>query len=144
MPLSYAEPVGTLNLAEDERWLTATRVVDSPHFRKSPRLSQLLLYLSEQTLLNHPELLTEHAIAMRVFEREADFNPGVDTIVRSHMVRLRQKLEQYAVDNHGTASMQLGIPKGDYVVRFERVASPAPMQTPPAEIAEPIQSFAVD
>jgi hypothetical protein len=142
MPLSYAEPVGTLNLAEDERWLTATRVVDSPHFRKSPRLSQLLLYLSEQTLLNHPELLTEHAIAMRVFEREADFNPGVDTIVRSHMVRLRQKLEQYAVDNRGTASMQLGIPKGDYLVRFEPVAPLADAQADQREIAAPAHPVA--
>jgi hypothetical protein len=133
-----------LNLAEDERWLTAAQIAESPHFRKSPRLTRLLLYLSEQTLLNRPELLTEHTIAMRVFEREADFNPGMDTIVRSHMVRLRQKLEQYAIDNQGTASMQLGIPKGDYLVRFERVASPAPMPAPSAEIAEPIQSSAVD
>ena len=144
MPLSYADPSTELNLAEDERWLTAALIAESPHFRKSPRLTRLLLYLSEQTLLNRPELLTEHTIAMRVFEREADFNPGVDTIVRSHMVRLRQKLEQYALDNQGTASMQLGIPKGDYLVRFERVASPKPMQAPAAEIAEPIQSFAAE
>lgn len=144
MPLSYVDPPTTLNLAEDERWLTAAQIAESPHFRKSPRLTRLLLYLSEQTLLNRPELLTEHTIAMRVFEREADFNPGMDTIVRSHMVRLRQKLEQYAIDNQGTASMQLGIPKGDYLVRFERVASPAPIQAPSAEIAERIQSFAVD
>jgi hypothetical protein len=139
MPLSYVDPPAILNLQEDERWLTATRIVDSPHFRKSPRLSKLLLYLSEQTILNRTELLTEQTIAMRVFEREADFNPGVDTIVRSHMVRLRQKLEQYAIDNHGTASMQLGIPKGDYVVRFERIASPETMpeemRTNPKEIA---------
>jgi hypothetical protein len=143
MPLSYVDPPTTLNLAEDERWLTTARIVESPHFRKSPRLTRLLLYLSEQTLLNRPELLTEHTIAMRVFEREADFNPGVDTIVRSHMVRLRQKLEQYAIDNQGTSSMQLGIPKGDYLVRFERVASPVTVQSRPAKIAEPIPSFAV-
>jgi hypothetical protein len=144
MPLSYVDPSTTLNLADDERWLTAAQIAESPHFRKSPRLTRLLLYLSEQTLLNRPELLTEHTIAMRVFEREADFNPGMDTIVRSHMVRLRQKLEQYAIDNQGTASMQLGIPKGDYLVRFERFASPTSMQPPPAEIPEPIQSFAVE
>ncbi len=137
MSLSYAEPVSTLNLAEDERWLTTRRVVDSPHFRKSPRLSQLLLYLSEQTLLNRTELLTEHTIAIRVFERDADFNPGVDTIVRSHMVRLRQRLEQHALDNRGTASMQLAIPKGDYVVRFERIAPPADVQADSKKIATP-------
>jgi hypothetical protein len=137
IPLSYAEPVSTLNLAEDERWLTTRRIIDSPHFRKSPRLSQLLLYLSEQTLLNRTELLTEHTIAMRVFEREADFNPGVDTIVRSHMVRLRQRLEHYAVDNQETASMQLTIPKGDYLVRFERIPPSMDVQADPKDIAAP-------
>jgi hypothetical protein len=137
MPLSYAEPVSTLNLAEDERWLAAKRIVDSPHFRKSPRLSQLLLYLSEQTLLNRCELLNEHTIATRVFEREADFNPSVDTIVRSHMVRLRQKLEQYALDSRGTESMQLAIPKGDYLVRFERIAPSADVQAEAGEVAKP-------
>src|ERR1700742_798982 len=91
-------PPTVLDLAEDERWQTVRRVVDSPHFRKSPRLSRLLLYLSEQTLLDRGELLTEQNIANRVFERKADFNPGVDTIVRSHMVRLRQKLDQYAAE----------------------------------------------
>jgi hypothetical protein len=135
MPLSYAESVSTLNLAEDERWLTVMRIVDSQHFRKSPRLSQLLLYLSEQTLLDRTELLTEHTIATRVFEREADFNPSVDTIVRSHMVRLRQRLEQYALDNGGTASMQLAIPKGDYLVRFERISPSTDVQIDPREIA---------
>jgi hypothetical protein len=142
MPLSYVDPPATLNLSEDERWLAAARIVESPYFRKSPRLTRLLLYLSEQTLLNRPELLTEHTIAMRVFEREADFNPGVDTIVRSHMVRLRQKLEQYAIDNQETASMQLNIPKGDYLVRFERTALSEPIQSRPSEVAAPVPSVA--
>jgi hypothetical protein len=142
MPLNYAGRSAPLNLAEDERWLTAVRVVDSLHFRRSPRLSQLLLYLSEQTLLNRPELLTECTIAVKVFERDADFNPGVDTIVRSHMVRLRQKLEQYAADNRETASMQLDIPKGDYLVRFERVAPPRESQTAQVEIATRVHPIA--
>jgi hypothetical protein len=142
MNLSYVEPASTLNLAEDERWLTTRRVVDSPHFRKSPRLSQLLLYLSEQTLLNRIELLTEHTIAVRVFEREADFNPGVDTIVRSHMVRLRQKLDQYSVENHSTASIQLAIPKGDYLVRFEQIAPSLEMQPDSEEATTPVHPVA--
>jgi hypothetical protein len=119
-----------LDSAEDERWLTIRRVVDSPHFRKSPRLSRLLLYLAEQTLLDRTELLTEHNIATSVFERAADFNPGVDTIVRSHMVRLRQKLDQYAAVN--ASAIRVTVPRGEYLVRFERVASFSDdLQTPP-------------
>jgi hypothetical protein len=122
MLLNQLHPQTVLDLSDDERWMITLRIVDSPHFCKSPRLSRLLLYLSEQTLLDRTELLTEHCIAIRVFEREADFDPGVDTIVRSHMVRLRQKLDQYAAENRTDSSMRVTVPKGEYVVRFERIA----------------------
>jgi len=122
MLLNQVHPQTVLDLADDERWMITQRIVDSPHFCKSPRLSRLLLYLSEQTLLDRTELLTEHCIATRVFERESDFDPGVDTIVRSHMVRLRQKLDQYAAENRTDSSMRVAVPKGEYIVRFECIA----------------------
>ena len=122
MLLNQLSPQTTLDLADDERWMITQRIVDSPQFCKSPRLSRLLLYLSEQTLFDRTDLLTEHNIAIRVFEREADFDPGVDTIVRSHMVRLRLKLDQYAAENRTDAWMRVAVPKGEYIVRFERIA----------------------
>ena len=130
---------GILDLDQDERWLTIHRIVTSQHFRKSPRLSQLLLYLSEQTLLGRTDLLTEHTIATRVFDREAGFDPGVDTIVRSHMVRLRQKLEQYTEDAGPAASMQVSVPRGEYLVRFHRLAPPptAPQTVEPPPFSSP-------
>jgi hypothetical protein len=106
-------------LAEDERWLTVQHVVESPSFKKSPRLRSLLLYLAAQTLAGRPDLLTEYNIATAVFERKADFDPDVDTIVRSHMVRLRQKLDQYAVENEANGSICVTVPKGEYRVRFD-------------------------
>jgi hypothetical protein len=106
-------------LAEDERWLTIQHVVESPSFKKSPRLRSLLLYLAAQTLAGRPDLLTEYNIATAVFERKADFDPDVDTIVRSHMVRLRQKLDQYAVENEANGSICVTVPKGEYRVRFD-------------------------
>ena len=113
-------------LAEDERWLTIQHVVESPYFKKSPRLRSLLLYLAEKTLAARPDLLTEYNIATTVFERKADFDPDVDTIVRSHMVRLRQKLDQYAVENETTGAICVTVPKGDYRVRFDHVMERLP------------------
>jgi hypothetical protein len=113
-------------LAEDERWLTIQHVVESPYFKKSPRLRSLLLYLAEKTLAARPDLLTEYNIATTVFERKADFDPDVDTIVRSHMVRLRQKLDQYAVENETTRAICVTVPKGDYRVRFDHVMERLP------------------
>ena len=116
-------PSGADLLAEDERWLAVQHLVESPYFKKSPRLSALLLYLAEQTLTARTDLLTEYNIAIGVFERGADFDPEVDTIVRSHMVRLRQKLDQFVAENE-TRSIRVTVPKGDYRVRFEQ---PAPL-----------------
>src|ERR1700759_4675861 len=119
MLLDQLSPQSELDLAADERWITVQRVVESPLFRRSPRLSRLLLYLAEQTLLEQTELLTEQNIAMMVFERTSGFDPGVDTIVRSHMVRLRQKLDQFAAENQPQLPMRVVVPKGEYLVRFE-------------------------
>ena len=59
MLLNQLSPETMLDLAEDERWMITQRIVDSQQFCKSPRLSRLLLYLSEQTLLDRTDLLTE-------------------------------------------------------------------------------------
>jgi hypothetical protein len=130
------------HLAEDERWQTVLRIVDSPNFRKSPRLSRLLMYLAEQTLLDRTDLLTEQTIAIMVFERKADFDPGVDTIVRSLMVRLRQRLDQYAAESPVSQPIKVTVPKGEYLVRFERTATSSPQPITPAlpSVAPIVQS----
>src|SRR5215475_6130876 len=127
---SQISPQTVLDLAEDERWLAIQRIVESPNFRKSPRLVRLLLYLAEQTLLERADLLTELNIAILAFDREASFDPSVDTIVRSHMVRLRQKLDAYASDDD--FSIRVTIPRGEYIVRFEQTAH---VHSPPVDVS---------
>lgn len=107
-------------LEGDERWLLAQRIAGSPLLSKSQRLSNLLLYLCQQTLRGNAHLLTEQKIAAQVFQRPSDFDPTVDTIVRSHMVRLRQKVSQYASEQSGKEPLRLLIPKGSYAVIFHR------------------------
>jgi hypothetical protein len=111
--------------AFDERWEAVQRIVQSEQFQKSPRLCRLLIFLAEQSLLDRPMLLTEHNIAAVVFDRTTGFDPGVDTIVRSQMVRLRQKLDQYAVER-SPLSCHVTVPRGEYRVRFECADKPQP------------------
>jgi hypothetical protein len=120
----------------NERRLAVERIIKSSIFRKSPRLSQLLSYLTEQTILDRAEFVTEHAIAREVFDRGADFDPSIDTIVRSHMVRLRHKLGQYFSENEATEPIRLVVPKGDYVLRFEEI-KPPPAKTAQTEFPRP-------
>jgi len=137
-----AAPAATTILPDldgDVRWLAVRTIIDSPLFSRSPRLCSLLLYLAEQTLQQRPDLLTEATIASRVFDRDEGFDPGLDTIVRSHMVRLRQKLEQYAEENRDQLALRVIVPRGEYAVRFEPVPftqpeRPALLETLPAPI----------
>jgi hypothetical protein len=70
------------------------------------------------------------AIATTVFERKPDFDPDVDTIVRSHMVQLRQKLDQYAVENEANGSIWVTVPKGEYRLRFDHTMPRLPQRLP--------------
>jgi len=108
-------------LRDDDRWLLAKRIAESRTFARSERLSRLLLHLCEQRLLGHEAELTEQHIAYRVFERKGGFDPAADTIVRSHMLRLRQKLDNYFEEESVEERLRITIPRGGYVPAFEDV-----------------------
>ena len=71
------------------------RVIESNIFYQSVRLSRFLRFTVEQTLDGFSSNCKEYTIAIDVYERRADFDPGQDTIVRSEARRLRKKLEEY-------------------------------------------------
>jgi hypothetical protein len=119
-------------LEEDDRWLLAKQISDSATFAKSQRLSHLLLYLCEQYLLGHTKDLTEQNIASKVFGRKDNFDPTADTIVRSHVLRLRQKLETYFEKEGAEKRLRITIPKGRYVPAFSDV--PAQLLAEPGEV----------
>jgi DNA-binding winged helix-turn-helix (wHTH) protein len=121
-------------LQEDDRWLLAKQIADSRTFAKSQRLSHLLLYLCEQYLLGHAAELTEQNIASEVFQRRERFDPTADTIVRSHVLRLRQKLDTYFGEEGAEQRLRITIPKGGYVPAFEDVQA--------ISVPEPVESLA--
>lgn len=134
-----AQPVvQASDLEKDERWLLVLRVTASPTFARSSRLPDLLLYLCERSLQGQELLLTEQRIAAEVFERTRSFDPAADTIVRSHMLRLRQKLDAYFNEEGAKERLRILIPRGGYVPMFESMApvpsaeeEPAPSTTTP-------------
>jgi DNA-binding winged helix-turn-helix (wHTH) protein len=139
MPVSVVDNAGNdahvdAGLQEDDRWLLAKRIADSRSFAKSQRLSHLLLYLCEQYLLGRATELTEQKIASKVFERRERFDPTADTIVRSHVLRLRQKLDTYFGEEGAEQRLRITIPKGGYVPAFEDVHA--------IVVSEPVESLA--
>ena len=117
----------------DLRWKLVERVVATPSFAKSPRLSSFLLYVVKESLQGKDGELNEQLIGERVFGRPIGYDTRDDNIVRAHACRLRQRLEAYFREEGGDEPLQIVIPRGTYVPAFVRVgvapAVPQPDRT---------------
>jgi hypothetical protein len=118
-------PVAPSPPSVDVRWDLVQRIAASTAFHRSPRQRELLLYICERSLQNHPEQLREHLIGCGVFGRKADYNPGEDNIVRVEIRQLRKRLDDYFVNEGKDEPLVIHIPKGAYVPMFEPREQPA-------------------
>jgi TolB-like protein/Tfp pilus assembly protein PilF len=71
------------------------RVLESPMFAQSDRLSRFLRFTVEKTLEGKADLLKEYLIGTEVYGRRPPYHPNDDSIVRSEARRLRAKLKEY-------------------------------------------------
>lgn len=95
-------------------------------------LSRLLRYLVVETLAGRSNRLKEYTLGVEVFQRGVDFDPRVDTIVRTQARRLRAKLQEFYSGGGGSGDVVIDLPKGTYVPRFHRprVADPVVPRPP--------------
>jgi hypothetical protein len=133
----------TIILENDSRWQLIQRIVSAPHFVRSSRLSNFLLYVSKQTLLGRSTGLNEQRIGEIVFARPAGYDPRDDNIVRAHASRLRLRLEAYFQAEGAAEPLQVTIPRGGYVPVFERVKTAVPLSAAAAEPLEFREELAV-
>jgi len=107
--------------ADDVRHELA-RLLGSAVFANAGRMSRFLKFIVERTLAGEGERLKEYVIGVEVFDRDTNYDPRVDAIVRVEASRLRAKLaEYYAGEGRGDAVV-LSLPKGGYVpvIKLER------------------------
>jgi serine/threonine-protein kinase len=95
----------------------------------SPRRAHLLRYLCARTLDGEGEQVNEYAIGLDVFERPASFDPRIDSIVRTEMGRLRQKLKDYYGGAQASA-VRIELPLRSYVPTFKFVTSDGAVAAP--------------
>lgn len=95
------------------------RIVTSPTFARSERLSALLTYVCEMTLKGRESEVNEQRIGHAVFGRSPDYDSSVDGIVRTQASRLRQRLDQYFRQEGAGEPVRIVIPRGGYVPIFE-------------------------
>ncbi len=94
-------------------------VLASQEFLRAPKLAHLLTYLCEKLFAGEAGQIKEYSIGLEVFNRGASFDQDSDSIVRVEANRLRKRLAEYYAGGGASHSLQITIPVGQYVPRFE-------------------------
>jgi hypothetical protein len=102
------------------------QLLSSQTFQRSPKLSQLLRRLVEQTLTEAPYPLKEQLLGIEVFDRPTDWDPQTDSIVRVNVNRLRLVLTSYYADENPTTAVRFVIPKGSYTAQCVLLSPQSP------------------
>ena len=100
------------------------RILASQAFDARPRNRAFLSYVVNETLAGREDRIKGYTIAQEVFQRDADFDPQQDPVVRIEAGNLRRSLERYYLTAGTGDPVVIDIPKGGYVPRFE-VREPA-------------------
>ncbi len=95
------------------------RVLNSEEFRRAERASAFLSYVVEKDLAGLTEHINGTTIAQDVFDRDTDFDPNTDPIVRVQAGRVRKMLEAYYAGEGEDAPVTIHIPVGGYVPAYE-------------------------
>ncbi|MFB3904512.1 MAG: hypothetical protein ACE15E_13775 [Acidobacteriota bacterium] len=91
------------------------RIVKSPAFAQSQRLTRFLRFVVEQALENKADQLKEYLIGIAVFDRNEGYDPRTDPIVRVEAGRLRTKLREYYSAEGREDPLLIELPKGSYM-----------------------------
>ncbi len=111
--------------SEDDVRRQLDRLLASAPFANAGRMSRFLKFVVERTLAGDAERLKEYVIGVEVFDRDTDYDPRVDSIVRVEAARLRSKLAEYYAGEGRSDAVVLGLPKGGYAAVIKLESRPA-------------------
>jgi hypothetical protein len=124
-----------LLLQDAARLAAVDRVIQSPVFRQSETLRRLLRYLADKALEGTADHLKEYTIGVDALGKPSNYDPRLDSVVRIHVGRLRQKLSEYYRTEGKDDSIVIDVPKGHFKLEFELRQDFAP------EVAAPLVRF---
>ncbi len=101
------------------------RVLDSPEFAGSHRVSDFLRYICQAALDGRTEI-DQAEIAKEVLGRDTDFDPLEDAYVRKLATAARQRLERYYSGRGKQDPILIHLPQRSYVPRFRFIDQPPP------------------
>src|SRR5439155_24075392 len=105
------------------------RVMASKIFAESDRLRRFLRFTVESRLSAQDERVKEYVLGREVFDRNADYDPRLDPIVRVEARRLRAKLGEYYSGPGREEPIRFEYARGSYLPAFHRAHKPLPRFT---------------
>lgn len=120
---SLSKEVRDATVTPEQQRTQLEKILRSEVFRPAPGLQKFLEYVASKTIEGLSHEIKEYTIGTEVFERPADYDPRIDTVVRVQAHRLREKLKEYYGGEGAEDSILLVIPKGHYVPSFSRRAT---------------------
>jgi Tfp pilus assembly protein PilF len=108
-------------------------IIESRTFAQGSRLARFLRFVVENYLSGQTEQLKETVIATEVYDRPPDYDPKIDSIVRTEARRLRKKLREYYETEGRYSRVTISIPTGGYIPRIDF----PPLPTPTLVMPEP-------
>ena len=115
------------------------RILRSELFANAGRLSRFLRFTVEKTLDGEGDQLKEYRLGVEVFDRDASYDPRLDSIVRVEARRLRSRLAEYYQGAGSADPVLIRFDRGGYSAQFALreplSASPPAVFTGSADVA---------
>jgi hypothetical protein len=115
-----------VDLSTEERKSEVQRVLQSPQFRRTPKLQRFLSVVCDYYFQNRAQEINEFLIATEGFGKGPDFDPSQDSLVRVQAREVRRRLREYYQSEGKGSTIVLDIPLGHYVPDFTPVESLQP------------------
>lgn len=117
----------------DQNRAELAAVLASDIFKRSPKLSRLLLYLCEKYFQGLASEITEYGIGLDVLGRDPNFDPQQDALVRVDTLNLRKRLKEYYATAGSEHEIHIILPQGQYAPQFLVGQASRPVSGSPAE-----------
>ena len=98
-------------------------LLQSGIFARAPNLASFLKYVCEKHFDGEAENVKEYCIAVEALNRQPDFDPKQDSIVRVEAHRLRKRLAEYYAAAGASHPIHIEIPNGQYSPKFRQTGA---------------------
>lgn len=113
-----------------------SRVLSSKYFAHAPKKQKFLRLICDFYSNGRAGELNEYLIGREVFDRDGDYNPAADPIVRVGAHDVRKKLELYYKRDGASDELRLEIPIGSYEPVFRLIQKTEIEQQPDQNCAD--------